>query len=189
MAPNGYQTARTSENQSIDICWEETLTNKKNKKGSKPNGRKQHAISTEKRKSKIANNPATLHAPKVIKRGRKPKNQSKPKPPKYAGPSNADVGSLLTGDLIQDAQANRGLPSLPTMTSTRRGKALAQLIASLPLEVQDIAKVDRRAFISASKDFRNGTIKIAEEGSRINGLHCTLRPHQVLGMASFEVSP
>jgi hypothetical protein len=124
----------------------------------------------------------------VTKRGRKSKKQPEPKAPKYAGPSNTDIGSLLTGDLIQDARANRDLPSLPAMTDTRKDKALAKLIASLPPDVQEIAKVDKKAFISATKNFRQGTIKIAEDGSKLTGLNCILRPHQVLGMALLEAT-
>jgi len=128
-----------------------------------------------------------LNAPKVTKRGRKPKKQPEPKPPKYAGPSNTDIGSLLTGNLIQDAQANRALPALPAMTDTCKETALKNLIASLPPEVQEIAKVDKRAFISATRNFHPRSIKIKEDGGQLRGLKCTLRPHQILGMASLEL--
>jgi len=165
-------TTRTLEQESFDDYWEETLTSKKTKK--------------QKRKSKTVDIATVSNAPKVTKRGRKPKKQPEPKLPKYAGPSNTDIGSLLTGNLIQDAQANRGLPSLPAMTDTSKDRALTKLIVSLPPEVQDVAKVDKKAFISATKDFRHRTFKIAEDGGRLPGLNCTLRPHQVLGMISLE---
>jgi hypothetical protein len=165
------------EHENLDVCWEETLTSRKTKK--RTNSRK-------KRKSEIGNIATTMNASKVTKRGRKPKKQREPKPQKYAGPSNTDVGSLLTGDLIQDARTNRDLPGLPAMTDTRKDKALTKLISSLPPEVHEIAKVDKKAFDRATKDFRKGNIWIAEEGSRLSGLNCTLRPHQVLGMASLE---
>lgn len=171
---DGNPTAQILELENIDTFWE-TLTSKK-KKGSNSNGRKKQSNSRGKRKLKTVDTTS-----KVTKKERKSKNQPQPKPAKYAGPSNTDIGSLLTGDLIQDARANRYLPALPAMTSTRKDKALKELVSSLPPEVQEIAKVDKKAFINATKDFRRGFLKIAEDGGRLSGLNCTLRPHQILG--------
>lgn len=188
-AHNRNQTAQTLEQESFAISWEETLTSKKAKKCSNSDGRKRHTNSREKANSKTADTATVSNASKVTKRGRKPKKQPQPKLPKYTGPSSTDIGSLLTGNLIQDAQANRDLPGLPAMTETHKDKALAKLVASLPPEVQEIAKVDKRAFISATQDFRKGRLRIAEEGGKLSGLNCTLRPHQILGMAlSLEAS-
>jgi hypothetical protein len=114
------------------------------------------------------------------KQGRKRKQPAQPK--------LADIGSLLTGNLLRDHASNQGKSSLPRLTATNRQDALKNLIASLPEEERKAAKSDKKYLDEAIRAFKQRTIRVSKETEsdvpaflKLKGLRCDLKPHQVMG--------
>lgn len=82
--------------------------------------------------------------------------------------SNASSGN----DVFRDAALNADLPDQPTFSgdfSTNKGRredAMKQLIASVPTESKDIAKMDRKYLENAIRDFSGaaGAVKASPDG-------------------------
>lgn len=89
-------------------------------------------------------------------------------------------------DVFRDAAANEDLPDQPTFSgdfSTSKGRredAMKQLIASVPTESKDIAKMDRKYLENAIRDFSGaaGAVKASPDGmfsalwSRLHQIIC-----------------
>lgn len=117
------------------------------------------------------------------KREKKGRKQKQPAQPKLA-----DIGSLLTGNLLRDHASNQGKSSLPQLTSTCREDALKNLIASLPEEERKAARSDKKYLDEAIRAFKQRTLRVSKETAgdvpaflKLKGLRCDLKPHQVMG--------
>lgn len=108
------------------------------------------------------------------------KNVKRPTQPGYLN----DTGSLLTSNVFHDADANADQDALPVSTETNKAKALAALVASVPL-------ADRREAASEKEHIKRATItlgkyKVKPDGNgewAMKGMISSLRHHQVQGAA------
>ena len=98
--------------------------------------------------------------------------------------------SLLTSNVYEDANVNRNLEALPASGHNHKQKALAALVASVPLgttQEDAIAEKNRilKATVILGRNIR-GSCKADGETNdwRLTGMKSSLRHHQVLG-ASF----
>jgi hypothetical protein len=141
--------------------------------------------SKKKGKEKATNNRVQDKNGKVSKKG---VNARKRKFPTTESHSMLDVGSLLTGDVFRDSTAHGGRPALPGFTSANKTNALKSLLSSLPKDVRVAARADKRAILSATRDFTGfGAVKVVagqmeeENQFHVRGMVSHLRPHQLLG--------
>ncbi len=61
-----------------------------------------------------------------------------------------NIRSLYTGNVIDDATANRNAAEQPKFTSTNKAAALTELIASIPEEERKTATADKNALLEAT---------------------------------------
>lgn len=172
---------------------EAELVRKKDKAKKAPRPRKKRADgepkSNKKNKGKGKANDAQDHVQdgRVQKKGGKKVTR-----PNYPTPANGtsllDVGSLLSANVIRDAQANTGMARLPMLTDTRKAEALKKLVASLPKEHRKAAQTDSNSLHAATRDFTGrGMVRAVpgdgeeEGGWRVSGMKSALKPHQLLG--------
>ena len=120
---------------------------------------------------------------KVVK-----KRASKPK----KGPIMSNVHSLLTSNLITDARSGSGnanalrQPGFGTATGRDRGKALQQLLASIPEEDRKTsgASADKNALVRACQSFNSRRMKPdGKAGWKLKGMETSLYHYQLLGAA------
>jgi SNF2 family DNA or RNA helicase len=107
-----------------------------------------------------------------------------------ADPNLLNMSSMRNNDVFEDTAQNQDLPNQPTFgptfePSTKKAKALKDLIASVPEEYRPIAKADKKYLDDATKDFTgHGVVKPAADGNwSVKGLKVTLKHYQVLGVA------
>ena len=103
----------------------------------------------------------------------------------------SDVNSLLTSNVYEDADANLGREALPISGHTHKDKALAALVASVPLgTTKEDATAQRNriseATIILGRNIRGYCKADGSNGWKLPGLRSSLRHHQVLG-AGFMV--
>ncbi|KAF2432590.1 hypothetical protein EJ08DRAFT_695349 [Tothia fuscella] len=116
----------------------------------------------------------------------KSKTTQRKRPDRKNDSNLLDMGSLFTGNPIEDARNNRNRPSMPIMDSARKHDALHKLVASVPKEHRGAAGVDRNHLLSASRDFDGrGSCRTVEgqDGWKLSGMNCILKHHQLLGAA------
>jgi len=109
-------------------------------------------------------------------------NKAPPKKrPTQAGFLN-NAGSLLNSNVFEDADANRDLTPLPISTEKNKAKALAALVANVPLgNIRRSEKEHiRRATITLGKHNVNPD---GQGGWKFTGMDSSLRHHQVQGAA------
>ena len=116
-----------------------------------------------------------------------PKRGRKARP---AEPDLLNMSSMRNNDVFEDTAQNQDLPNQPTFgatfePSTKKAKALKDLIASVPEEYRPIAKADKKYLMDATKDFTGrGVVNPAPDGNwSVKGLKVTLKHYQVLGVA------
>jgi len=121
---------------------------------------------------------------KIIKKTGSTRRRSK----KSKQPNLLDMPSLITGNVVRDAEGNESRPAQPTFTDTKKGEALKQLIASLPSDVLRTAQMDKNYLLSATKDFiGRGSVKADGTGGWIvKGMVSALKHYQLLGAAFFR---
>lgn len=110
--------------------------------------------------------------------------KAKGKGKKYEGPNK--ITPTFGSNVFQDTEQNSGLALPPTFdATTRRSKALSQLIADVPKESKRTAQIDKRYLDDAMKSFTGQrSIAPAEDGNwSLKGLKVTLKHYQVLGVA------
>jgi len=139
------------------------------------------------------NQPAKRGRPKLGKAAPKqkkdPGSDSKPAKGGRTGRPRqkdlADIGSLYTGNVIADARGNELKRAQPTFTAKRKDEALKQLIASVPEEARDLAKVDKAYLLAATKDFtgRGAARSDGQGGWSVRGMKSSLKHYQLLGSA------
>jgi SNF2 family DNA or RNA helicase len=107
-----------------------------------------------------------------------------------AQPNLLNTASMRNNDVFEDAAQNADLPNQPTFgptfdPTTKKAKALKDLIASVPEEYRPIAKADKKYLDDATKDFTGrGVVNPAPDGNwSVKGLKVTLKHYQVLGVA------
>ena len=104
-----------------------------------------------------------------------------------AEPDLLNMTSMRNNDVFEDTAQNQDLPNQPTFgpTSTKKAKALKDLIASVPEEYRPIAKADKKYLEDATKDFTGrGVVNPAPDGNwSVKGLKVTLKHYQILGVA------
>ena len=107
-----------------------------------------------------------------------------------AHPDLLNMSSVRNTDVFEDTAQNQDLPNQPTFgptfePSTKKAKALKDLIASVPEEYRPIAKADKKYLDDATKDFTGrGVVNPAPDGNwSVKGLKVTLKHYQVLGVA------
>jgi len=102
----------------------------------------------------------------------------------------SNVQSLYTSNLVADAQAGSGnantlqQPGFGTATGRDRGKALQQLLASIPEEDRKTASADKNALVKACQSFAGKRMKPdGKAGWKLKGMETSLYHYQLLGAA------
>jgi SNF2 family DNA or RNA helicase len=144
------------------------------------------------RKRKDSAKKASTDTVKKLK-GKKDVQKARKKGRPRKGPEITNLASLLTHNLIADAQANQDRPGAPVFTSNRRKDALKELIASMPADQQKLYTADRTALDKACRSF-SGVQSIKAKGSSgwvLRGMRSALQNYQLLGtcVASHGSSP
>jgi hypothetical protein len=103
-------------------------------------------------------------------------------------PVMSNVGSLLTGNIFQDARhLNEGEETNPLqLTHRRRDEALTALVASLSTEERSLASVDKKELDKAAQKFSgHGSVyPCTKTGEwKMKGFKSTLKHFQMLGTA------
>lgn len=106
---------------------------------------------------------------------------------KKAGYLN-DSNSLLTSNVYEDADANLNREELPISGHTNKQKALAALVASVPLgTTQKDAASDKnrilKATVTLARNIQGHCKPDGKDEWKLPGLKSSLRHHQVLGAA------
>lgn len=106
---------------------------------------------------------------------------------KKAGYLN-DSNSLLTSNVYEDADANLNREELPISGHTHKQKALAALVASVPLGItqKDAASQKSRilkATVTLARNIQGSCKPDGKDQWKLPGLKSSLRHHQVLGAA------
>ena len=99
-------------------------------------------------------------------------------PKKTTRLSNFDIEGLFHHDIVASANANATMEELPGSDKKDKGKALAEIIASLPIADQEEAKSDKKRCIEASKSVQPSA-KLVENAWKIKGLETHLYHYQV----------
>jgi hypothetical protein len=129
-----------------------------------------------------ANKKASTDMVKKLK-GKKDVQKARKKGRPRKGPEITNLASLLTHNLIADAQANQDRPGAPVFTSNRRKDALKELIASMPADQQKLYTADRTALDKACRSF-SGVQSIKAKGNSgwlLRGMRSALQNYQLLG--------
>ena len=119
------------------------------------------------------------------KSGQKAGSKRTKRKPTQAGYLN-DSASLLTSNVYEDANANLHRDALPVSTEMNKQKALAALVASVPLEYQREARSEKEHIKRATIDLGSNKVKADGKGNwALKGLKpgSALRHHQVQGAA------
>lgn len=119
------------------------------------------------------------------KSGQKAGSRRTKRKPTQAGYLN-DSTSLLTSNVYEDANANLHRDALPVSSETNKQKALAALVANVPLEYQREARSEKEHIKKATIDLGSNKVKADGKGSwALKGLKpgSALRHHQVQGAA------
>ncbi|PKY03745.1 hypothetical protein P168DRAFT_270237 [Aspergillus campestris IBT 28561] len=91
--------------------------------------------------------------------------------------------SFFGSSLTEDAHANSPLPEIPGFTAKNKGKALFELIASIPTIDQKGAASDKQQVLKATRKFTKSATSDGKSGWKIRGLKTSLYHHQLLGAA------
>jgi hypothetical protein len=115
---------------------------------------------------------------------------TKRSPKKTTRVSNNDIEGLFYHDIVASANANASMEELPGSDKKDKGKALAEIIASLPIDDREEAQSDKKKCIEASKRF-NPSAKLVGKAWKIKGLethlyHYQVSNHQPLTIPVFE---
>lgn len=120
------------------------------------------------------------------------------KPNKNKGPTKAkgkrgkakpsrlfNLSKLGVTNAFSDAVGSEESRNPPTFTERNKDKVLKELIASVPQEHRDIAKVDSAHLLQATRDFTGHGSCYADQngGWIIKGMKTSLKNYQVLGAA------
>lgn len=103
-----------------------------------------------------------------------------------------NVDSLADLNFFETTAAVHDKESLPLLTGKNKKKAMAELIASIPLEKEQAtkARADKASIEHSSKILRNCTVnEDAKEGEgswSLKGMTCTLHHHQIQGVAKMK---
>lgn len=87
--------------------------------------------------------------------------------------------SLLSTNLVEEAQSNASLPAIPTFSKANKQKALAELIASIPNADHKETTSDKKDIIEASKRFQPSARTDGNNGWKIRGIKSSLYHYQV----------
>ena len=113
------------------------------------------------------------------------KRKRRPKKTGYLNGSN----TLLTSNVYEDADSNLNREALPVSGHTHKQKALAALVASVPLgtpQKDAISEKNRilKATVNLGRNIKGSCKADGENNWKLTGMKSSLRHHQVLG-ASF----
>ena len=111
---------------------------------------------------------------------------TKRSPKKTTRVSNNDIEGLFYHDIVASANANASMEELPGSDKKDKGKALAEIIASLPIDDREEAKSDKKKCIEASKRF-NPSAKLVGNAWKIKGLETHLYHYQVSNHQSLTI--
>jgi hypothetical protein len=103
---------------------------------------------------------------------------TKRSPKKTTRVSNNDIEGLFYHDIVASANANASMKELPGSDKKDKEKALAEIIASLPVSDREEAKSDKKQCIEASKRFKPAA-KLVGKAWKIKGLETHLFHYQV----------
>ncbi|KAL6719078.1 hypothetical protein ACLMJK_003313 [Lecanora helva] len=129
--------------------------------------------------------------PAKVPKGKK-KTQKIPKRPKPSQPGYMnDSESLMTSNVYEDANANLGKQGLPAMNDRNKSKALATLIAGIPLDDLQRAKSEKQQILHMTQIL--GSVKPSHEGPNgegkgwnMKGMTQVLHHHQVQGAGAMK---
>ena len=86
------------------------------------------------------------------------------------------------GNVFQAAQTNRARSEAPQLGPSRRKDiAMKELLASIPEEGRDVAKVDQKQLLQASKSFGRGMCVVRNGEWMVKGMQSLLSHYQMLG--------
>lgn len=96
--------------------------------------------------------------------------------------------SLLTSNVYEDADANLDREALPVSGHTHKQKALAALVASVPLgttkkDATAEKNLIRKSTVTLGRNIRGSCKADGENNWKLTGLKSSLRHHQVIGAA------
>jgi hypothetical protein len=103
---------------------------------------------------------------------------TKKSPKKTTRVSNDDIEGLFYHDIVASANANASMAELPGSDKKDKSKALAEIIASLPVSDREEAKSDKKQCIEASRRFKPAA-KLVGKAWKIKGLETHLYHYQV----------
>ena len=109
---------------------------------------------------------------------------SRPKPTQ-AGYMN-DAASLMTSNVYEDANANIGKAAMPVMTDTRKRKAMASLISSIPVQDKAKAASEKEHILRMTTVLGSCKASTKAVGWDLKGMTSTLRHHQVQGAGTMK---
>ena len=89
------------------------------------------------------------------------------------------LDSLLHTDVVAEAHTSAALPEIPGFSERDKGKALAQLLASIPAADQQEAKSDRNKVLQATRKITTKAKSDGKGGWKIKGLNTSLYHYQV----------
>ncbi|KAH4294637.1 hypothetical protein HBH64_080990 [Parastagonospora nodorum] len=176
------QTMQEAELQSMKVALDahEDLPKKKRKIQPTDDNSQDSRASTKGKGSKAKAKPkATKAAPKSAARG--PRKTAKSK--KEADHAIKQASSLFHANVfVQQAGADE--PDQPGFNSRRKGDALKELIASVPLADKKQARSEMALLLQATKDFDgHGSVKAAGGNWLVKGMSTSLKGYQLMGGA------
>lgn len=91
--------------------------------------------------------------------------------------------SLIDHNIFRDVETNTGLDTLPGLNPNKRKEAaMKELLASLPVEIQNNAKTDKDQILLATRSFGPNRCHATPDGQwQINGMKSKLTHYQMLG--------
>ena len=94
----------------------------------------------------------------------------------------SNAGSLLNNNVFDSAKANSGLAPLPVSTETNKAKALAAMVANIP--IGDKRRAEKAHIKRATVTLGKRRVNPDGNGAwKLNGMESSLRHHQVQGAA------
>jgi len=97
----------------------------------------------------------------------------------------ANLNNIFGGNIFRDVETNTGFEANLNFQSTRKDEAMQELLASLPLERRETAKLDKAQILKASRGFTGtGTCRATANGQwLVNGMKSDLSHYQMLGVS------
>ena len=113
---------------------------------------------------------------------KKSKSKSKKPKPTDEGYLN-NFGSLFSGNIYEEANANLNRPPIAPMDTLNKEKALKSLLASVPLEDLRTARAEKQHVLRATRMLSRKVKADGKGGWKFPGMKVSLHNHQIQGAA------